>query len=64
MYVTAVALPAKGSQPRRAVGAAGRPTVLREYTSHNILVNLDSKQESDLLSDAAAAEARPREEEM
>src|SRR5687767_10283410 len=46
------------SQPGRTVGAAGRPTVFRENTSHTILVDLDTKQESDLLSNAAAAEAR------
>src|SRR5687768_13071045 len=34
---------------------SGRPTVFRQYTSHNILVDLDTKQESNLLSDAPAA---------
>jgi hypothetical protein len=46
------------SHPGRTVAAAGRPTVFRQYTSHNILVDLDTKQESNLLSDAPAAEAR------
>ena len=43
------------SQPGRPVGAAGRSTVSGEYTSHNILVDLDTEYEGDLLSDAPAA---------
>ena len=45
-------------KPGRAVGAARRSTMFGEYTSHNILVNLDTEHESDLLSDAPAAKAR------
>jgi hypothetical protein len=31
------------SEPGRTVGAAGRPTVFHEHTSHNVLVDLDTK---------------------
>src|SRR5688500_7043500 len=31
------------SQPGRTVAAAGRPTVFRQYTSHNFLVDLDTE---------------------
>ena len=30
-------------EPGRTVGTVGRPTAFREYTSHNILVDLDTK---------------------
>ena len=49
---------AEEAEPGRTVGAARRPTVFREYTSHNILIDLDTEQEGDLLSDTPAAEAR------
>jgi hypothetical protein len=32
--------------------------VVGEYTTHHILVDLDTEQESDLLGDAPAAKAR------
>ena len=31
------------SQPERTVGAAGRPTVFRQYTPHNIFIDLDTE---------------------
>lgn len=48
---------AEKAEPGRTVRAACRQTLFGEYAPNNILVDVDTEQECDLLSDVPAPEA-------